>query len=621
MIASVPVNSPDQDPPTTPPSLPPPLDASTPPAGDHFVPRLRGGSTRDVRDRSDSPPPSVVPLEDASPPARFSIRLLFPDGGVPQLSFPVHHDMPVSLLRRDIALFLNVPTVHLLVGFSWTHDLLEHTGSITDRVFPGTHDLCPYLQPGSRVNVYFERPALDLPLFPPPSLSSPDDGAPFPLADLGDALGSNMVVSRRRPGPTTGERGGRSTGEHGASFDDIIRAQLAQDALFSSSTTTDAPSSIGPSPLSDQEFNARKSRREALFEGYRRVKRSRLTTGSRSPRNPELEALSTLMAPPPLPPASRAASIANLREEIRAIKVRMRAQWSVLDEAIKDEAGDQDTWLIPDDLLDSYSPEPNEDDTIPAPPPPVGDPPSILPRGPPEPPAGGGPGLSGSASLASVHRGGFRDGFLGTPFFDGGLGWCTITAWGECCGASVLFYLPLCPRIFHVGIYSMPFPGFFSSEADVFAWLRLSALPSVSWRHKSMPIALGNDGVLATPPSLVHGDGATDSCATDSFGSVSSTLPSSDGESDSRVCPPVSGRSRPLRPITLSPRQLRRVMAARETLFKFGTFVPRNDREANASPEAPRWRAGRDLEWLRLNETGTFESDWTIARMESAFPS
>jgi hypothetical protein len=175
----------------------------------------------------------------------------------------------------------------------------------------------------------------------------------------------------------------------------------------------------------------------------------------------------------------------------------------------------------------------------------------------------------------------------------------------------------------------MPFPGFFSSEADVFAWLRLSAWSSVSWRHNLMPIALGNDGVIATPLSLVHGDCASDSCAllsSDCFrlptsGSASSALPSFDGDFDSRVCPPVSGRSRPLRPITLSPRQLRRVMAARETLFKFGTFVPRNDQEASASPEAPRWRAGRDLEWLRLNETGTFESDWTLARMESAFPS
>ncbi len=66
----------------------------------------------------------------------------------------------------------------------------------------------------------------------------------------------------------------------------------------------------------------------------------------------------------------------------------------------------------------------------------------------------------------------------------------------------------------------------------------------------------------------------------------------------------------------LTVRQIRRIMAAKESLFKFGTFVPKSEREADASPEAPRWRAGRDSEWLRLNEQGTFESDWTWARVQ-----
>jgi hypothetical protein len=40
--------------------------------------------------------------------------------------------------------------------------------------------------------------------------------------------------------------------------------------------------------------------------------------------------------------------------------------------------------------------------------------------------------------------------------------------------------------------------------------------------------------------------------------------------------------------IVLTVRQIRRVMAAKESLFKFGTFVPRSERKADASPEAPR---------------------------------
>ncbi len=71
----------------------------------------------------------------------------------------------------------------------------------------------------------------------------------------------------------------------------------------------------------------------------------------------------------------------------------------------------------------------------------------------------------------------------------------------------------------------------------------------------------------------------------------------------------------------LTVRQLRRIMVAKESLFKFGIFVPRSEREAEASPEAPRWKAGRDLEWLRLGEQGTFERDWTWARIRAEFVS
>ncbi len=40
--------------------------------------------------------------------------------------------------------------------------------------------------------------------------------------------------------------------------------------------------------------------------------------------------------------------------------------------------------------------------------------------------------------------------------------------------------------------------------------------------------------------------------------------------------------------VLLSKKVLRRVMAAKESLFKFGTFVPKNDREAELSPETAR---------------------------------
>jgi hypothetical protein len=107
----------------------------------------------------------VSPAEVFSP-LGFTIRLLFPDGGSPSIIYPVHHGMPVSTLRQQIATLLSVPVVHLLVcfsanpgsGLSWHHDILEHVGSITDRLFPDTNVPCPFLQRGSRVNVFFERP-------------------------------------------------------------------------------------------------------------------------------------------------------------------------------------------------------------------------------------------------------------------------------------------------------------------------------------------------------------------------------------------------------------------------------------------------------------------------------
>ena len=82
----------------------------------------------------------------------------------------------------------------------------------------------------------------------------------------------------------------------------------------------------------------------------------------------------------------------------------------------------------------------------------------------------------------------------------------------------------------------------------------------------------------------------------------------------------AGGASIGKRKIFLSPRTLRKVLVAKETLFKFGTFVPRNEGEAQRSPEASRWMAGRDLEWLRMGQRETFARDWTWHRIQREFP-
>jgi hypothetical protein len=301
------------------------------------------------RDSSGPPSQPVMPSGVMVSLTRFTIRLTFPDGGAPSLIYPVSSRMLVSFLRRGIATYLDVPTVHLLVGDSWDHDLLEHAGTITDRQFPGTGTLCTYLQPGSRVNVYFERPASESPTFPAlgGSLSSPlivadstegnDSSEPedwratearygpedwrTPEARYGpryleSATGMRLgdpnphhpanqdsppptppspTPPRRRRGTKNGERGrahpgerdGTGSGEHSdEDLDALLSAQLARDALHSSSSVADLPSSRASPPLSDRESGARKSRRDDLIEGYRRVKRSRILSGPHSHRRP-----------------------------------------------------------------------------------------------------------------------------------------------------------------------------------------------------------------------------------------------------------------------------------------------------------------------------------------------
>jgi hypothetical protein len=70
----------------------------------------------------------------------------------------------------------------------------------------------------------------------------------------------------------------------------------------------------------------------------------------------------------------------------------------------------------------------------------------------------------------------------------------------------------------------------------------------------------------------------------------------------------------------LSDRIIRRILRAQETIFKYGTLIPRNDAEANRSPEAKRWQSGKQLEWIRLQQASTFENQWTWAKVQRAYP-
>ena len=70
----------------------------------------------------------------------------------------------------------------------------------------------------------------------------------------------------------------------------------------------------------------------------------------------------------------------------------------------------------------------------------------------------------------------------------------------------------------------------------------------------------------------------------------------------------------------LNTKQIRRILTARESIFKYGIYLPKNDRVADASPERARWYSGRQLEWLRLKGVRAFEYDWTMSRLLREFP-
>ena len=65
---------------------------------------------------------------------------------------------------------------------------------------------------------------------------------------------------------------------------------------------------------------------------------------------------------------------------------------------------------------------------------------------------------------------------------------------------------------------------------------------------------------------------------------------------------------------------IKRILRAQETIFKYGTMIPRNDAEANRSPEATRWVSGRTLEWIRLHQAVTFETQWTWKKIQEQYP-
>jgi hypothetical protein len=182
----------------------------------------------------------------------------------------------------------------------------------------------------------------------------------------------------------------------------------------------------------------------------------------------------------------------------------------------------------------------------------------------------------------------------GMIFSDGDLGWCIITGWGSDHGTNLIFYAPV-------------------DSQD----------PVADEEHASLTEILG---LLRQAPFVPR--------ITDYKPSRAIVKPMGVKNLMTRRVPHVNRKrhkygtmlaSRTTALVAnikiLSSKVIVRILKAQETLFKYGTLIPKNDREAEQSPEAPRWRSGRTLEWLRLRMANTFETDWTWERVRREHPS
>jgi hypothetical protein len=185
----------------------------------------------------------------------------------------------------------------------------------------------------------------------------------------------------------------------------------------------------------------------------------------------------------------------------------------------------------------------------------------------------------------------------GLVFADDELGWCTITGWGVDQGIKIVFYAPCWSQ-------DPIADEEHASLAEVLSWIQDSPdLPRISDYKSSRTLkkSISTEAVK--------------------------TLMMRNVQSISRLRPVIGTMLAP-RIVGLVPnvkilasKTIIRILKSQESLFKYGTFIPRTDREAEISPEAPRWRSGRALEWIRLRLANTFETNWTWERVMKEFPS
>ncbi len=158
----------------------------------------------------------------------------------------------------------------------------------------------------------------------------------------------------------------------------------------------------------------------------------------------------------------------------------------------------------------------------------------------------------------------------GTLFYDSELEWCRINGWGVESGIPILFYSPL-------GSQELLQDEEYASLINILAWIRQSEVPAVTPMFKPSRILRPS---MSKSKALCYKQ--------KSFVAKQGTLPVIGQYNDHVGGPQVGSYNGKI----LTNKTIKRILRAQETIFKYGTLIPRNDAEANRSPEAVRWMSG-----------------------------
>jgi hypothetical protein len=184
----------------------------------------------------------------------------------------------------------------------------------------------------------------------------------------------------------------------------------------------------------------------------------------------------------------------------------------------------------------------------------------------------------------------------GIIFYDEELGWCRIIGWGVECGVIILHY---------TSVTDFSHEEHHSSLAEMLAMMTQSPKQLVIPDYQPSRVLCRSE--MLQKALFYRSSGCTVLQRGDqSFGSSSiRRLGSKVGSYNGHRIPNST---------------IKRILRAQETIFKYGTMIPRNDTEADRSPEAARWISGRSLEWIRLNNVAIFDGRWSWKKVQQMYP-